>query len=278
MQFTQFTHWYLERLMLGECHRTPLMIDNIGSGNGLMPSGNKPLPEPVLSQIYVASLGHNELSNSLLSFDYYRCGASQFVSSCGRPDRSPWLPVSLCGDSAALSCFLYITWTGHRGIGWYHESFGEGKTIALKRKMSSVRWLSLCPLAEKWIQYSLLTLLMLETECSSFGGQYHACWCPGSLSCQSISRHGIGCVGQTTCIVVPVLISSTWIKPNPRYDSDCEYIFRNLKQISMLLPHNQYYFIDNYGNVVVTSIECHSTVRTSERVCCHLNPCGPEFF
>ena len=26
---------------------------NIGSGNGLMPSGNKPLPEPMLTQIYV---------------------------------------------------------------------------------------------------------------------------------------------------------------------------------------------------------------------------------
>ena len=27
---------------------------NIGSGNGLVPSGNKPLPEPMLNQIYVA--------------------------------------------------------------------------------------------------------------------------------------------------------------------------------------------------------------------------------
>ena len=27
---------------------------NIGSGNGLVPSGNKPLPEPMLTQIYVA--------------------------------------------------------------------------------------------------------------------------------------------------------------------------------------------------------------------------------
>ena len=26
---------------------------NIGSGNGLVPSGNKPLPEPMFSQIYV---------------------------------------------------------------------------------------------------------------------------------------------------------------------------------------------------------------------------------
>ena len=25
---------------------------NVGSGNGLVPSGNKPLPEPVLTQIY----------------------------------------------------------------------------------------------------------------------------------------------------------------------------------------------------------------------------------
>ena len=51
---------------------------NIVSGNGLVPSGNKPIPEPMLTQFYVdtkpipelvlarfmspyASLGHNEL-------------------------------------------------------------------------------------------------------------------------------------------------------------------------------------------------------------------------
>ena len=32
---------------------------NIGSGNGLVPSGNKPLHEPMLTQIYVAT--KNEL-------------------------------------------------------------------------------------------------------------------------------------------------------------------------------------------------------------------------
>ena len=42
-----------------------LYID-IGSGNGLLPSGNKPLSEPMLTEIYVyiASLGHNELNQS----------------------------------------------------------------------------------------------------------------------------------------------------------------------------------------------------------------------
>ena len=39
---------------------------NIASGYGLVPSGNKPLPEPMLSQIYVAiwqaSQGHNGLN------------------------------------------------------------------------------------------------------------------------------------------------------------------------------------------------------------------------
>ena len=36
---------------------------NIGSGNGLVPSGNKPLPEPMLTQIcrHMASLCHNVL-------------------------------------------------------------------------------------------------------------------------------------------------------------------------------------------------------------------------
>ena len=48
---------------------------------------------------------------------------------------------------------------------------------------------------------------------------------------QSISRHGISCVRQTTYIVVPDLISSTWVKANPRDDPNCEYIFSALVQI-----------------------------------------------
>ena len=64
---------------------------------------------------------------------------------------------------------------------------------------------------------------MLETEYSCFGGQYHACWYTGFKVASASSRHGTGWVVQTTRIVVPELISSTWVKPNPRYDSKSEY-------------------------------------------------------
>ena len=37
----------LAKLLSGECHRTHLMEINIGSDNGLVPSGNKSLPEPM---------------------------------------------------------------------------------------------------------------------------------------------------------------------------------------------------------------------------------------
>ena len=40
-----------------ECHGILLMV-NIDSGNGLVLSGNKPLPEPVLTQIYVIMCRH----------------------------------------------------------------------------------------------------------------------------------------------------------------------------------------------------------------------------
>ena len=53
---------------------------------------------------------------------------------------------------------------------------------------------------------------MPATKYSGSGCQYHACWCPGSWSRQSISRHGVGYVRQATCIVIPELISSTWVK------------------------------------------------------------------
>ena len=44
----------------GERQMTSLMISqyNIGSGNGLVPSGNKPLSEPMLTQIYAAIWCH----------------------------------------------------------------------------------------------------------------------------------------------------------------------------------------------------------------------------
>ena len=48
----------LMKLPSDDCHKTLLMIGNIGSGNGLVPLGNKPLPEPMLTQIYVIKYRH----------------------------------------------------------------------------------------------------------------------------------------------------------------------------------------------------------------------------
>ena len=53
---------------LDECHGTYLKISQHGSGNGSVPSGNEPLPEPMLTKIchHMASLGHNELNDPCL--------------------------------------------------------------------------------------------------------------------------------------------------------------------------------------------------------------------
>ena len=58
-------------------------------------------------------------------------------------------------------------------------------------------------------RYDLLPLLM---------------WC---LCRKFISRHAIWCVGQTASIVLDSS-SSMVIKPNPKYDSKCDYIFYNI--------------------------------------------------
>ena len=54
---THFDNLYLMHLLLnyGEIKATGLhcLTVNIGSGNGLVPSGNKPLPETMLIKIYV---------------------------------------------------------------------------------------------------------------------------------------------------------------------------------------------------------------------------------
>ena len=45
------------KLLSSECHRTSLIRVNIGSGNGLVPSGNKPLSEAMVTHVYVAICG-----------------------------------------------------------------------------------------------------------------------------------------------------------------------------------------------------------------------------
>ena len=59
---TAFSDWWLRHL-LWNCPNMNVTglcwwSVNIGSGNGLVPSGNKPLPEPMLTQISVAILRH----------------------------------------------------------------------------------------------------------------------------------------------------------------------------------------------------------------------------
>ena len=62
MEFSILFYWLVtsDLLMImasDECHRTLLMISfNIGSGNGLVLSGNKPLPEPMLILFLVTLL------------------------------------------------------------------------------------------------------------------------------------------------------------------------------------------------------------------------------
>ena len=57
-----FRDWWL-RYLLWNCRQLNVTgpywwLVNIGSGNGLVPSGNKPLPESLLTQIYDALWRH----------------------------------------------------------------------------------------------------------------------------------------------------------------------------------------------------------------------------
>ena len=83
-------------------------------------------------------------------------------------------------------------------------------------------------------------MLLLEMEYSKLFGQYHACWCTGSWSRHCTSRHGFGCVRQTICIVVPELISSIWVKQNPRYVIQnvniSSIIFKTTQHVNSLAP------------------------------------------
>ena len=59
-----FSNWwlkdFLKKFPSGDCHCTSLMLSNIGSGTGdcLDQDQDKPLPDPMLMQIYVAICHH----------------------------------------------------------------------------------------------------------------------------------------------------------------------------------------------------------------------------
>ena len=59
--FSSQLQWLMAELPLWNCPQKnvtrPYQV-NIGSGNGLVPSGNKPLPEPMLTKVYVAIWHH----------------------------------------------------------------------------------------------------------------------------------------------------------------------------------------------------------------------------
>ena len=60
---SNFQAKFRAKLPWNECH-----CANVGSGNGLVPSGNKPLHEPMLTQIYVAIWRHELIQSRLQTF------------------------------------------------------------------------------------------------------------------------------------------------------------------------------------------------------------------
>ena len=68
-----------------QCQWSPLMISQHWFSNGLVPSGSKPLPEPILTQIYVAISGVT---------------------------RQQWVKSSLCLQMTHLpiGCFIRLSW------------------------------------------------------------------------------------------------------------------------------------------------------------------------
>ena len=50
-----FENGVSRELLLGDCYNTALILVNICSGNGSVPSGNKPLPEPISNELYDAT-------------------------------------------------------------------------------------------------------------------------------------------------------------------------------------------------------------------------------
>ena len=80
---------------------------NIGSGNGMVPSDNKPLPEPMLTQIYVA-IWHQVGSSWHAPVHVCGCVSCHGNISCMRnsPHKGPVMGCFFCDDLLAwTSCW-----------------------------------------------------------------------------------------------------------------------------------------------------------------------------
>ena len=86
---------------------------DIGSGNGLVPSGNKPLPEPMLTKIYVPHmvwLGHNGLISSACIHNSW-CQGTHFCISKLTHHWFRWLVTRLTPSHYQNQWQLSINWT-----------------------------------------------------------------------------------------------------------------------------------------------------------------------
>ena len=81
---------------------------------------------------------------------------------------------------------LLISSTLYHGYWWPGDTSLQG--IMILTKFIQTNQQNSPPFLTCWCT---LTLVTLDIEYSGSEGQYHACWCPGNLSCQGISRNGI---------------------------------------------------------------------------------------
>ena len=75
------------------------------------------------------------------------------------------------------------------------------------------------------VYLSIESFKMLEPNILAFGVNTM----PADALAPTVGRVSAGIVlcvlGQRTCFAIPELISSTWVKPSPRYYSKCEYMY-----------------------------------------------------
>ena len=102
------------KLLSVKCHRVLLILCQRWSGNGLVPSGNKPLPEPMLTQFLVSpyvATSHNELIH--------------YISSHSKTLGTVHNKISNHASCWTFEGCLEISWTVyHRGDLKYAEPWG----------------------------------------------------------------------------------------------------------------------------------------------------------
>ena len=139
---------------------------SIGSGNGLVPSGNKPLPEPILDKIYVTIWRHRATMSQSLMWSIDLTAGKRVCMAC--------LPDSLIRPYGTDVALKFLTFYVKHHFNYFHILYYPSFIDTERAQV-----INLPPGIKDMNSFILLSSIPL----SLFFNVLYIVWCVLSLSC-----------------------------------------------------------------------------------------------